>query len=91
MQRRAPIVRWVNKNQTFEHDEVINYTLNGLSIHPVTTKIQASLLTQLPKRKETAQEFQHAPIGGFKTEFNGCDRRTLGMDQQHCSYSTILT
>ena len=57
----------------FEHGEVINYTLDGVSIHPVTTKIQASFLTQLPKRKETAQGFHH----DFKTvtEFNGCDRK----------------
>ena len=26
----------------FEHGEVVNYTLDGVSIHPVTTKIQAS-------------------------------------------------
>ena len=26
----------------FEHGEVINYTLDGVSIHPVTTKIQVS-------------------------------------------------
>ena len=26
----------------FEHGEVINYILDGVSIHPVTTKIQAS-------------------------------------------------
>ena len=30
----------------FEHGEVINYTLDGVSIDPVTTKIQASFLTQ---------------------------------------------
>jgi hypothetical protein len=23
-------------------------------------------------------------------QFNGCDRRQVRMDQQHCSYSTIL-
>ena len=39
----------------FEHCEVINYTLDGVSIHPVTTKIQASFLTQLTEKKETAQ------------------------------------
>ena len=34
----------------------------------------------------------HEANGDFKTvtEFNGCDRRKLRMDQQHCSYSTIL-
>jgi hypothetical protein len=76
----------------FEHGEVINYTLDGVSIHSVTTPIQLSFLTQLPVRKETAQGFHHEAIGDFKTvtEFNGCDRK-LRMDQQHCSYSTILT
>jgi hypothetical protein len=51
--------------------EVINCTLDGVSIHPVTTKIQVSFLTQLPERKETTQGFHH----DFKTvpEFNGCD------------------
>ena len=29
----------------FEHGEVITYTLDGLSIHPGTTKMQASFLT----------------------------------------------
>jgi hypothetical protein len=29
----------------FEHGEVIIYTLGGVSIHPFTTKIQASFLT----------------------------------------------
>ena len=44
-------------------------------------KIQASFLTQLPERKETAQGFHHEVNGDFKTvtEFNGCDRRTLRM------------
>jgi hypothetical protein len=64
----------------FEHGEVINYTLDGASIHPVTTKIQ----------KENAKGFHHEANGDFKivTEFNGCDRRKLRMDQQHCSYYT---
>jgi hypothetical protein len=44
---------------SFEHGEVINYTLDGVSIHPVTTKIRASFLTQLPERKETTQGFHH--------------------------------
>ena len=51
----------------FEHGEVINYTLDGLSIHPVTTKIQASFLTQLPERKENAQGFHKDANGDFKT------------------------
>jgi hypothetical protein len=77
----------------FEYGEVVNCTLDGVSVHPVTTKITSSFLTQMPERKETAQGFHHGANGDFKTvlEFNGCDRRTLGMDQQHCSYSTILT
>ena len=47
----------------FEHGEVINYTLDGASIHPVTTKIQVSFLTQLPERMETAQGFHHEANG----------------------------
>jgi hypothetical protein len=38
LQRRAPIGRW-------KHGEVTNYTLDGVSIHLVTTKTQASFLT----------------------------------------------
>ena len=55
----------------FEHGAVINQTLDGVSIHLVTTKIQ------LTERKETAQEFYHEANGDFKTvtEFNGCDKR----------------
>ena len=77
----------------FQYGEVINYSLDGVSIHPVTTKIQTSFLTQLLERKETALGFHHEAHGDFKTlmEFNGCDRRKLRMDQQHCSYFTILT
>ena len=52
----------------YEHGEVINYTLDGVSIHPVSTKIQASFLTQLPLRKETAQGFHHETNGDFKTD-----------------------
>jgi hypothetical protein len=39
----------------FEHGEVINYTFDGVSIHPVNTKIHASFITPLPARKESAQ------------------------------------
>ena len=75
----------------FEHGEVINYTLDGVSIHPVTTKLKVSFLTQLPERKENTQGFHHESNGDFKTvtEFNGCDRRKLRMDRKHCSYSNI--
>ena len=52
-----------------EHGEVIFDTLYGISIHPVTTNIQASFLTQLPERKETALGFHH--------EANGEDGSTL--------------
>ena len=89
--RHLLVDRWGKKKQTFnipfEHDEVINYTLDGVSIYPVTTKIQASFLTQLPERKETTQGFHHEASGDFKkfTELNGCDRRKLRMDQQQCS------
>jgi hypothetical protein len=51
--------------------------LDGVSIHPVTTKKQVSFLIQLPERKETTQGFHNEANGDFKTvtEFNGCDRR----------------
>jgi hypothetical protein len=77
----------------FEQGDGIYYTVDDVSIHPVTTKIQTSFLTQLAERKETAQRFHHEANGYFITiiEFNGCDRRKLWMDQQHCSYSTIPT
>ena len=44
-------------------------------MHPVTTKIQVSFLTQLPERKETSQGFNHEANADFKTvtEFNGYD------------------
>ena len=77
----------------FQHGEVINYTLDGVSVHPVSKKMQASLLIQLPERKETAQGFHHEANGNFKpvTELNRCNKKKLRMDQQHRSYSTILT
>jgi hypothetical protein len=46
-----------------EHGEIMNYTLDGVSIHPVTTKMQASFLTQLPERKETTQRFHQEANG----------------------------
>ncbi len=66
------------------------YTLDAVSIHTVTTKIQASFLTQLPERKITAQGFYlkaNVDIKGV-TECNGCDIWKLRMDQQPCNYST---
>ena len=50
---------------SIEHDEVINYTLDGIAIHPVTTKIRATFLTQLTERKETTQGFLHETNGDF--------------------------
>jgi hypothetical protein len=66
LQRRAHIGRWVKQKQK-SRGEVIDYTLDGISIHTVTTKIQASFLT------ETAQGFHHEANGDFKivAEFNG--------------------
>ena len=61
--------------------EVTNYTLDDVSIHPVTTKIQVPFLTQLPERKETDQGFHHEANVKTVTEFNGCDRRTLRIEQ----------
>ena len=68
-------IKKANNEYPFEHGEVINCTLDGVSIHPVTIKIQASFLTQLPERKETAQGFYHEANGDIKTvtEFNGCE------------------
>ena len=70
----------------FEHGEVINYTLNGVSIHPVTPTIQASFLTQLPERKGPLRDFTMRPMVTFKTvrEFNGCDRGKRRTDQKQC-------
>jgi hypothetical protein len=48
-----------NIEYQFEHGEINNYTLDGVSIHPVTTKIQVSFLTKLPERKEIAQVLHH--------------------------------
>ena len=49
----------------------------GVSIHPVTTHIQAPFVTQLPERKETTHGFHHEANGDFKTatECNGCVRK----------------
>ena len=70
----------------FQHGEVINHTLDGVSVHLVTTKVQMSFLIRLMERKETAQGFQHEA-----NRAHGCDRRKLSMAQTHCSYSTIVT
>ena len=51
----------------FEHGEVINYTLGGVSIHLVTTKIQTPFLTQFTKSSASAQGFHHEANGDFKT------------------------
>ena len=59
--------RKTDKEFPFEHGEVIHYTVDVVSIHPVATKIQASFLTQLPERKETTQGFHHEGNGDFKT------------------------
>ena len=74
--------RWVKRQKG-------SYTLDDVSIHSVTTKIEASFLTQLPERKETAQGFHHEANGDFKTEFlMAVTRRKLRMDQH--SYLTIV-
>jgi hypothetical protein len=53
-----------NIQYPYDHGEVINYTLDGVSIHPV---IQTSFLTQLPERKKDTQGFYHEANGDFKT------------------------
>jgi hypothetical protein len=64
LKRKAPIGSWVK--YPFEHEEVINYTLDGGSIHPVTTKIQAPFLTQLPESKEPLRDFTMRPMVTLK-------------------------
>jgi hypothetical protein len=69
-QRRTSIGNKIKRqmlNILFEHGEVHNFTLDGVSINPVTTIIQVSFLTQLLERKETAQGFHHEPNGDFKS------------------------
>ena len=87
LQSRAPIGRWIKSskadiNYPFEHGEVITYTLDGVSIHGVSIHY---------KDTGALPNFTMRPMVTLVTEFNGCDRRTLRTDQQHCSYSTILT
>ena len=84
LQRREPFggsvkIKNGDAEQPFEHGEVIHYNLEGVLIHPVTTKIQVSFLTQLNERKETAQGFYHEAKCDFKpvTELNGFNRRKL--------------
>ena len=66
-QRRAPIGGWVKKKKQTLNIPLSNYALDGVTIHPVTTKTQASLLTQLPERQESAKGFHHDANGEFKT------------------------
>jgi hypothetical protein len=61
-----------NIEYPFEHCEVIDNTLDGVSIHSVTTRIPASFLTQLLERMETTQGFYNKVNGDFKI-VNGCD------------------
>ena len=63
-------IKKTDNEYPFEHGEVLNYTLDGVSIHPVTPKIQPSFLTQLLERTETIQGFHLQANGDFKTEFN---------------------
>jgi hypothetical protein len=61
--------------------------LDGVSIHPVTTAV---LPNSVAGEEGNCSRISPLGNGDFKTvtKFNGCGRR---MDQQHCSYSTILT
>ena len=49
----------------FEYVEMIYYTSDGVSTHPVITKIQAFFITQFLERKETAQGFHHEVNSDF--------------------------
>ena len=55
-----------NIEYPFEHGKVINDTLDGVSIHPVTTKIQASFLTQLQERMKPLRDFTMRPMVSLK-------------------------
>jgi hypothetical protein len=55
------------KENNYPFGEVVIKALGGVSIHPVTTKIQVSFLTQLPERKKIAKGFHHEANGDFKT------------------------
>jgi hypothetical protein len=57
----------MGKNITLTMAELFITILDGVLIHPVTTKIQLSFLNQLPERKETAQRFHHEANGDLKT------------------------
>ena len=50
------------------------------------------LPNSVAEKKGTPQGFHHEDNGDLKTvrEFNGCDRRKLRLDQQHCSYNPNL-
>jgi hypothetical protein len=67
----------------FEHCEVLNFSLDDVLIHQVNTNIQVSFLTQLLEMKDTAQGSYREVNVDFKTvtQFNGCDRKKLRMDQ----------
>ena len=54
---RCVKIKIADAKYPFEHGEVVNDNLDGVSIHPVTAMIQVSFLTQLQERKETAQGF----------------------------------
>ena len=77
----------------FEHGEVINYTVDGVSIYPFTKKRYTRVLPNSVAREVgNLSAISQRPMVTLKQlEFNGCDKRTRRMDQQHFSYSTILT
>jgi hypothetical protein len=51
------LVKETDFEYPFEHGEVINFTLDGVSIHTVTSEIQTSFVPKLPERKETVMVF----------------------------------
>ena len=55
--------------ETFFRTSMINwwYFLDGVSIYPVTTKIQGCFLTQLSERIETTQRFHHKDNGDLNS------------------------
>ena len=70
--QRSPIGRWVKKEDIeypFEHGKVINYTFDGVSIQPFTTKIQVSLINPLWDRRVVSRAPRQHPVKLQSTKY----------------------
>jgi hypothetical protein len=76
----------------FEHGAVINYTLNGVSIQKWQRYRRPSQLS-CQRVRIPLRYFTMRPIVTLKQLQSLMSEigKKLRMDQQHCSYSTILT